>query len=79
MRIFAILVLTLSLSGCFMDTRYNAPKNGRPGVLTVESLSNSGCLLKLKEKASEMEVEVDLEKVRPTFLFGYRCSGLIIE
>ena len=78
MRILAVLVLTLSLTGCLMDTRYNAPKNGRVGVLTVESFTNSNCLIKLKEKAAEMEVEVELEKVRPT-LTGYRCSGPITE
>ena len=77
---FVILGAALALASC-STTHYVASKDNRPGKLMAKGFTHSGCVENLKERAEELDIHIELQRVTSSMLsiFRYKCYGVATD
>lgn len=77
MKTLLAVFMAFVMVGCSTN-HYVASKNNRSGKIMAKGYTHDGCVSNLKDRASELEVEVRLERVSSS-LVRYRCYGSVVE
>lgn len=71
------LFLGVILAGCSTNY-YIASKDNRTGKLMARGFTYAGCVSNLRDRASELDVDIRLERVTSS-LIRYRCYGAVVD